>query len=137
MSHCDTRVQIEVKNSLSQQIFQLFSKQVFFKFQDYGMSFGKNNFLTKKLFKVPVSQRDPKGRDSPLHVVREGRLSLFRSHGKGAGAWVSHCNTRAQIEVKNILSHKIFQIFSKQVFFMFQDYGISFGKKKFLTEKLL
>ena len=83
----------------------------------------------KKFFRVPVSQRDPKGRNSPFHVIREEGLSLFGSHGKGAGARVSHCDTRVQIEVENFLSQKIFQLFSNQVFFMFQDYGISFGEK--------
>ena len=116
--------------------FSTFLKTSFLQVSRLWDEFWQKNFLTKKLFKVPVLQRDPKGRNSPLHVIREGRLSLFRSHGKGAGAWASHCDTRIQIEVKNILSHKIFQIFSKQVFFMFQDYGISFGKKKFLTKKI-
>ena len=97
-------------------------------FQDYGISFRDKN-LTKKFFRVPVSQRDHKGRNSPFHVIREGGLSLFGSHGKGAAAWVFHCDTRVQIEVENFLSQKIVQLFSKQVFFMFQDYRISFGEK--------
>ena len=123
MSHCDARVKIEVKNSLSQQIFQLFSKQVFFKFQDYGMGFGKKIFWRKKMFKVPVSQRDPKGRNSPLHVIREGRLSLFRSHGKGAGAWVSHCDTRVRIEVKHFLSQKFLEKLKNEIIsIQFQNY---------------
>ena len=46
---------------------------------------------------------------------------------QGAGARVSHCDTRVPIEAINFLSQKIFNYFSKQVFFMFQDNEISFS----------
>ena len=45
-----------------------------------------------------------RGRNSLLHVIREGGLSLFGSHGKGSGPRVSHCDARVQVEVKNFLS---------------------------------
>ena len=91
----------------------------------------------KKIVQSPsiaTKQRGPKGRNSPLHVTREGGLSLFGSHGKGASTWVSHFNTRVQIEVKDSLSQKNFQLFSKQIFFMFQDYGMSFDKQTFFDK---
>ena len=43
---------------------------------------------------------------------------------------MSHCVTRVPIEAKNFLSQKIFNFFSKQVFFIFQDNEISFSEKK-------
>ena len=49
--------------------------------------------------------------ETALYVIREGGPSLPGSHGKGAGAWVSHYNTRVPIEVKNFLSQKIFNFF--------------------------
>ena len=130
----DTRVQIEVKNILSHKIFQIFSKQVFFKFQDYGMSFDKKNFDGKIVPSPSIATRSQRQK-LPFACYQRRRNLPVRIAWQGADAWVSHCDTRVQIEVKNILSHKIFQIFSKQVFFKFQDYGMSFGKKKFLTKK--
>ena len=44
---------------------------------------------------------------------------------------MSYCDTRVPIEAINFLSQKIFQLFSKQVFFVFQDNEISFIEKKF------
>ena len=52
--------------------------------------------------------QDVAGAKSPLLVIREGRLSLFGSHGKGTGPRVSHCGARVPVEVKNFLSQKIF-----------------------------
>ena len=135
MSHCDTRVQIEVKNILSHKIFQIFSKQVFFKFQDYGMSFDKKKIFDGKIVPSPSIATRSQRQKLPFACYQRRRNLPVRIAWQRADAWVSHCDTRVQIEVKNILSHKIFQIFSKQVFFMFPDYGISLAKKKFLTKK--
>ena len=53
------------------------------------------SFSEKKIFRllsalsrvrVPVLQCDPKGGNSPLHVIKERGLSLFGSHGKGLEA---------------------------------------------------
>ena len=115
MSHCDAGVPVEVKIYLSQKIFQLFSKQVFSMFQDFEITLREKIFPTFRPIWVPVSQCDSKGRKAPLHVIREGGLSLFGSHGKGTGARVSHCDAGVPVEVKIYLSQKIFQLFSKQV----------------------
>ena len=104
MSHCDTRVQIEVKNILSHKIFQIFSKQVFFKFQDYGMSFGKKKFLTKKIALSPSIATRSQRQKLPFACYQRRRNLPVRIAWQGADAWVSHCDTRVQIEVKNILS---------------------------------
>ena len=64
---------------LSQKIFQLFSKQVSLCFRTLRLLQGKKIFPTFRPIWVPVSQCDSKGRNSPLHVIREGRLSLFGS----------------------------------------------------------
>ena len=105
-------------------------------FQNFGMSFGKKKFLTKKLFKVPVSQRDPKGRNSPLHVIRERGLSLFGSHGKGARAKVSHCDStnRGQKFSKS----KNFSTFFKTGFLHVSRLWDEFWqKKKIFDEKIV
>ena len=52
--------------------FSTFFKTDFLHVSRLWDKFWQEKFLTKKLFKVPVSQRDPKGRNSPLHVIREG-----------------------------------------------------------------
>ena len=57
-------------------------------FQDYEISFSeKKNFplLNALSSQSPViaMRFDSKGVNSPLHVIREGGLSLFGSHGKG------------------------------------------------------
>ena len=48
MSHCNTGVPIEVKNFLSQKIFQVFFKTGFFMVQDYGISLSEKIFLNFK-----------------------------------------------------------------------------------------
>ena len=64
----------------------------------------------------------PKAGNSPLHVIREGGLSLFGSHGEGAGLGCLIALREFQSRPKNFLSQKLFNFFSKQVFFMFQEY---------------
>ena len=80
------------KNLSKSKIFQLFSKQVFSMFQDFEITLREKIFPTFRPIWVPVLQCDSKGRKAPLHVIREGGLSLFGSHGKGTGARVSHCD---------------------------------------------
>ena len=59
-------------------------------FHNSEISFGEKKFFrllsALSQVRVPVSHGDPKGRNSPLHVIREGGLSLFGSHGKGLEA---------------------------------------------------
>ena len=86
------------QNFLSQKIFQLFSKQVFFMFQDSEIILREKILPTFRPILVPVTQHDSKDRNSPLHVIREGGLSLFGSHGKGIGARVSHCDAGVPVE---------------------------------------
>ena len=44
---------------------------------------------------------------------------------------MSHCDAGVPVEVKFYLSQKIFQLFSKQVFSMFQDFEITLREKNF------
>ena len=44
---------------------------------------------------------------------------------------MSHCHAGVPVEVKIYLSQKIFQLFSKQVFSMFQDFRITLREKNF------
>ena len=44
---------------------------------------------------------------------------------------MSHCDAGVPVEVKIYLSQKIFQLFSKQVFSMFQDFEITLREKNF------
>ena len=44
---------------------------------------------------------------------------------------MSHCDAGVPVEVKIYLSQKIFQLFSKQVFSMFQDFEIILREKNF------
>ena len=100
-------------------------------FQDFEITLREKIFPTFRPIWVLVSQCDSKGRKAPLHVIREGGLSLLGSHGKGTGARVSHCDAGVPVEVKIFLSQKFFQLFSKQVFSMFQDSKITLREKNF------
>ena len=101
-------------------------------FQDFEITLREKIFPTFRPIWVPVSQCDSKGRKTPLHVIREGGLSLLGSHGKGTGARVSHCDAGVPVEVKiYLLVKKFFQLFSKQVFSMFQDSEIILREKNF------
>ena len=80
------------------------------------------SFSEKKIFRllsalsrvrVPVSQRDPKGRNSHLHVIREGGLSLFGSHGKGLKAGCLIPIKEYQSRPKIFHVKKFFNYFSK------------------------
>ena len=73
-------------------------KEKFFRFSDQSESRYRNEIAKA---------------ETVLYVIREGGPSLPGWHEKGAGAWVSHYNTRVPIEVKNFLSQKIFQLFLK------------------------
>ena len=44
---------------------------------------------------------------------------------------MSHCDAGVPVKVKIFLSQKIFQLFSKQVFSMFQDFEITLREKNF------
>ena len=44
---------------------------------------------------------------------------------------MSHCDAGVPVEVKIYLNQKIFQLFSKQVFSMFQDFEITSREKNF------
>ena len=70
-------------------------------FQDSEIILREKFFSDFQTNRVLVSQCDSKGRNSPLHVIKEGRLSLFGSHGKGTGPRVSHCDAGVPVKVKN------------------------------------
>ena len=73
-------------------------------FQNSEIILREKKIPTFRPILVPVSQCDSKSRNSPLHVIREGGLFLFGSHGKGTGARVSHCDAGVPVEVKNFLT---------------------------------
>ena len=85
-------------------------------FQDFEITLREKIFPTFRPIWVPVSQCDSKDRKAPLHVIREGGLSLLGSHGKGTGASVSHRDAGVPVEVKIFLSQKIFSTFFKTGF---------------------
>ena len=70
----------------------------------------------------------------PLLVIREGRLSLFGSHGKGTGPRVSHCiamrECQTPVEVKNVRSQKNFQLCFKTGFLHISGLWDNFNQKK-------
>ena len=73
-------------------------------FQDSEIILREKNFSD---FQDPVLQCDSKGRNSPLHVIREGGLSLFGSHGKGTGARVSHCDAGVPVKGHGLLGQEV------------------------------
>ena len=79
-------------------------------------------------------------RQKVLFACNQRRRALpVRIAWQGAGAWVSHCETRVPIEAINFQIQKFFNFLSKQVFFVFQDndYEISFNEKNFPTFKCI
>ena len=87
-------------------------------FQNSEISFSEKKFFrllsALSRVRVPVSQRDPKGRNSPLHVIREVGLSLFgRSHGKGLKAGCLIPIQEYQSRPKIFYVKKFFNFFSK------------------------
>ena len=85
-------------------------------FQDFEITLREKNFSDFQTNLGPVSQCDSKGRNSPLHVIREGGISLLGSHGKGIGARVSHCDAGVPVKVKIFRNQKIFSTFFKTGF---------------------
>ena len=88
-------------------------------FQDFEIILRENNFSdfqTNLSPGIAMRFQRHKLRFTCLHVIREGGLSLFGSHGNGTGARVSHCDAGVPVEVKIYLCQKIFQLFSKQVY---------------------
>ena len=121
--------------------FQLFSKQVFFKFQDYGIgiSFGKKIFDEKNSFKSQYRNEIPKAEITPLCMQSEkgdSPCSDRMARGLEFGCLIAIVRYESTNRGRKFSKSKNFQLFSKQVFFLFRDYGISFGKK-FLTKKIL
>ena len=86
--------------------------------------------LTVTLIRGPVLRWDCNGRNSPLHEIREGGLSLIGSHGKGRSSGVLFRSESANRGEKFSMS-KNFQLFSKPIFSVFQDSRIIFSEKKF------
>ena len=76
-------------------------------FQDSEITLREKIFPTFRPIWVPVLQCDSKGRNSPLHVIREGGLSLFGSHGKGTGARVSHCDAGVPVKGHGLLGQEV------------------------------
>ena len=86
------------------KIFNFFSKRVFSMFQDSSIILNEKIFSEFQTNQSPGIAMGRQRQKLPLHVIREGRLSLFGSHGKGTGSRVSHCDARVQVEVKHFLS---------------------------------
>ena len=88
-------------------------------FQDYEISFSEKKFPT---FKYIVTSQSPaiamrfQRRKLPFACNQRRRTLPVQIAWQGAGAWVSHCDTRVPIEAINFLSQKIFQLFFKTSF---------------------
>ena len=119
--YCSARVSVEIKNFLSQKIFQLFFKTCLLHVS--GLS---DNFKRKKFsdFQTNLSS------GIAMRSQRQ-KLPLTCNQRKRTGPRVSHCGARVSVEVKNFLSQKIFYFFSKRVFLMFQDSRIILSEKNF------
>ena len=87
-------------------------------FQDFEIILREKNFPHFQTNLSPgIAMRFQRQlRKAPLHVIREGGLSVLGSHGKGTGARVSHCDAGVPVEVKIFLSQKIFSTFFKTGF---------------------
>ena len=86
-------------------------------FQDNEISFSEKIFF-RLLSQSPGIAMRSQRQKLPFTSNQRRRTLPVRIAWRGAGAWVSHCVTRVPIEAKNFLSQKIFNFFSKQVFFM-------------------
>ena len=88
-------------------------------FQDDEISFSEKNFPT---FKCIFTSQSPgiamryQRRKLPFACNQRRRTLPVRIAWQGAGAWVSHCDTRVPIEAINFLSQKIFQPFFQNRF---------------------
>ena len=98
-------------------------------FQDSEIILREKIFPTFRPIWVPVSQCDSKGRKAPLHVIREGGLSLLGSHGNGTGARVSHCDAGVPVKGHGLLGQEVSG--AEQVFSMFQDSDVILREKFF------
>ena len=85
-------------------------------FQNSEISFNEKKFRLMSALsrvRVLVSQRDPTGRNSRLHIIRERGLSLFGSHGKGLKAGRLIAIQGYQSRPKIFYVKKFFNFFSK------------------------
>ena len=88
-------------------------------FQDYEISFSeKKNFrlLNALSSQSPAIAMRFQRRKLPFACNQRRRTLPARIAWQGAGAWVSHCDTRIPIEAINFLSQNIFQLFFKTCF---------------------
>ena len=133
MSHCDARVQVEVKNFQSQKNFQLFVKTGFL--HDSGLW---DNFKRKKFFS------DFQTNLSPGNAMRSQRqkLPFTCNQRRGTlpvritwkGDWTSGVSLRCESASRGqkfSKSKKFSTFFSKRVFSMFQDSGIILSEEIF------
>ena len=88
-------------------------------FQDYEISFSEKNFPT---FECLVTSKSPgiamrSQRQKLAFACNQRRRTLpVRIAWQGAGAWLSHCDTRVPIEAITFLSQKFFLLFFKTGF---------------------
>ena len=89
-------------------------------FQDNEISFSEKNF--SEFYKCIVTSQCPgiamrfQKRKLPFACNQRRRTLPVRIAWQGAGAWVSHCDTRVPNEAMNFPSQKIFQLFFKTGF---------------------
>ena len=88
-------------------------------FQDNEIILSEKIFPT---FKCIVTSQSPgiamkfQRQKLPFACNQRRRTLPVRIAWQGAGAWVSHCDTRLPIEAINFLSQKIFQLYFKTGF---------------------
>ena len=131
MSHCDARVPVEVKNFLSQKIFQLFLKTCLLHVSGLWDNFKRNKFFSdfQTNLSPDIAMRSQRQELPFTCNQRRGTLPV-RITWKGD--WSSGVSLRCQSASlgKNFFK-KIFNSFSKRVLSMFQDSGIILSKKFF------
>ena len=83
VSHCDARVPVEVKNFLSQKIFQLFLKHVCSTFQDSGIILSGKNFFRISHQSESRYRNEIRKAETPLYMKSERGTLPVRITWKG------------------------------------------------------
>ena len=133
MSHCDARVQVEVKNFQSQKIFNFFSKRVFSMIQDSGIILSEKIFSDFQTNLSPGNAMRSQRQKLPFTCNQRRRIRTLPVRITWKGDWTSGVSLRCESASRgqNFQSQKIFSFFSKRVFSMIQDSGIILSEKFF------
>ena len=106
MSHCDARVQVEVKNFQSQKIFNFFSKRVFSMVQDSGIVLSEKIFSDFQTILSPGNAMRSQRQKLPSTCNQRRRTLPVRITWKGD--WTSGVSLRCKSASRGF---KIFLVF--------------------------